>query len=90
VVVKDKGTTTVTYHAVDRAGNEGPARTLQVRADQKCDFNRDGKVDMGDYAGLRRSLDDRRLWVVGDLNGDGQMSHQEWTSCLYMVLGRSR
>ena len=90
VVVKAKGTTTVTYHAIDRAGNAGPARTLQVRADQQCDFNRDGRVDMADYGGLRRSLDDRRLWVVGDLNGDGQMSHQEWTSCLYKVLGRSR
>jgi len=90
VVVGAKGITTVTYHAVDRAGNAGPARTLQVRADQQCDFNRDGRVDMADYGGLRRSLDDRRLWVVGDLNGDGQMSHQEWTSCLYKVLGRSR
>ena len=90
VVVKAKGTTTVTYHAVDRAGNAGPARTLQVRADQKCDFNRDGRVDRADYAGLRHSLDDRRLWVVGDLNSDGQMSHQEWTDCLYKVLGRSR
>ena len=45
---------------------------------------------MADYGGLRRRLDDPSLWVVGDLNGDGQMSHQEWSSCLYMVLGRRR
>jgi hypothetical protein len=90
VVVKAKGATTVTYHAIDRAGNAGTARTLQVRIDQQCDFNRDGRVDMADYSGLRHSLDNRSLWAVGDLNSDGQMSHQEWTSCLHKVLGRSR
>ena len=83
VVIKAKGTTTVKYRPADRAGNMSQWQSLTVRTDQKCDFNRDGKADAADRAGLLNSVRDKSTMFLGDLDEDGRYTSQEWIRCWY-------
>jgi hypothetical protein len=83
VVIKAKGLTTVKYRPADRAGNMSQWQSLVVRTDQKCDFNRDGKTDAADRAGLLNSVRDTSIMFLGDLDEDGRYTSQEWVRCWY-------
>jgi hypothetical protein len=83
ILVRAKGVTTVRYQAWDREGNTGPWQSLVLRNDQKCDFNRDGKADAADRSGLARSLSDKSIQFLGDLDEDGRYTSQEWIRCWY-------
>ena len=83
VVIKAKGLTTIKYRPSDREGNLPQWQSLAVRTDQKCDFNRDGKTDAADRAGLLNSVRDTSIMFLGDLDEDGRYTSQEWIRCWY-------
>lgn len=55
---------------------------------RRCDFNRDGVVDMADYRELFVHPKERVYASAGDLDGDGHYNAQEWAVCFWRIRGR--
>lgn len=86
VPVAAKGSSRVIYTVIDKAGNESEPTFVDVRINQRCDFNGDHKLDANDRRGLLESLFNfSKYAAVGDLDADGRLTSQEWVRCFYMI-----
>ena len=53
----------------------------------KCDFNKDGSVTRADLSGLLLSPKTTDGKLIGDLDGDGRYTSQEFVTCFYRITG---